>query len=177
MKSDRERFRELLKSFDTAMLVTHRHDPERPLSGDRYGAHLHVRPMAIADVTDGFELWFLTSRATPKVDEVERDHHAQVICQTPECFLTCSGVARVVADREKIAALWKPMFKAWFPRGKEDPEIVLIAVQAEEGEYWDRHGVSRLKYLARAVKSLVTGARLEVDRQEHAKARLTPPRP
>src|SRR5215207_5477177 len=49
MKSDHERFQDLIKEFDTAMLVTRNAD-------DR----LEARPMAIADVEETNDLWFIT---------------------------------------------------------------------------------------------------------------------
>jgi general stress protein 26 len=36
--------------------------------------------------------------------------------------------------------------RAYFPNGKDDPELVLLQVQAEEGEYWDNQGAQGLKY-------------------------------
>ncbi len=133
---DDERFYERLKEFETGMLVTH--------AGDA----VHARPMSIADVEPDCDLWFITGQDTPKVHEIEANGHVEVICQNGDSYLTISGTARLVKDRAKLDELWRESMRTWFPRGKEDPTLVLVALTAEEGDYWDHAGMSKLKYLA-----------------------------
>jgi general stress protein 26 len=133
-----ELFYERLKDFDTAMLVTH--------AGDT----LHSRPMSIADAEPECDLWFITSEDSPKVREITANGHVQAICQNRDSYLTVTGTARLVKDRAKLDELWRESMRTWFPKGKEDPTLVLVALTAEEGEYWDSAGLSKSKYLASA---------------------------
>ena len=48
-----------------------------------------------------------------------------------------SGTASIVDDRAKIAELWTPMAKAWFPQGVDDPNLALLKLDVVRGEYWD----------------------------------------
>ena len=76
-------------------------------------------------------------------------------------------------DRAKIDEFWKEVYKVWFPKGKEDPELTLVAVEPSEGEYWDDEGFKRIKYLFEAAKAYATGTKPEIDEgEEHAKVRL-----
>src|SRR6187549_3677109 len=95
------RLRELLKGFSTAMLVTH--------TGEKT---LHARPMAVADVTDDLDLWFVSGEDTGKVQEIAHDTHAHVVCQKDHsAYLSLSGRATLVHDRRRVAELWKESFR------------------------------------------------------------------
>lgn len=155
-KTQKEKFHELLTSFETAVLTTH--------GGE---AHFRSRPMAIADVDKNCDLWFVTNRDSAKVHEIEEDTRAQVVCQKGWTSCVCiAGKASILEDRLKIQAMWKPSYKVWFPQGVNDPNLVLIHVMGEFGEYWDNTGLNRFTYLYQAVKAIVTGTTPEVRKGE-----------
>lgn len=141
-----QHFIALLKKIQNAMLVTHT------------GEHgFHARPMAIADVEADGRLWFITSIDTAKVHEIEMDSQVHIVAQEGQAFLSLSGRASLIGDHEKIAHLWREPFRVWFPGGKDDPNIELIAVRPERGEFWDNTGTKGLKYLWEAAKAYVSG--------------------
>jgi general stress protein 26 len=156
-------FVSLLKKFSTAMLVTH--------TGDQ---GFHARPMAIADVEDDGRLWFITDADTAKVHEIELDSHVHIIAQNGHsAFLSLTGRASLIGDREKIAHLWREPFRVWFPQGKDDPNIELIAVRPERGEFWDSTGAKRWKYLWEAAAAYFSGTTPDADDGDmHGKVRL-----
>ena len=158
-----EKFRSVLKSFDTAALVTH------AVSGG-----LRARPMAIADIDADCDLWFITDEASAKAHEIQADTRVLVVCQNGwSSAVSLSGRASLVKDRAKIASLWKEAYRVWFTGGKDDPHIVLIHVNGEEGEYWDATGINRLKYFYRAAKAYATNTRPEmVPGENYAKVKL-----
>ena len=43
-----------------------------------------------------------------------------------------------------MKAIWKEPYKVWFPKGPDDPEIVLVEVDLMEAEYWDNRGMNKL---------------------------------
>lgn len=151
---------ELLQDFDTAMLVTHRPD-QNP----------HARPMAIAKVERDCRLWFFTGRGTTKVHEIENDQHVLITCQDEHSrYVTLSGVAELVADRSKARDLWKQSFKTWFPKGVDDPDLLLILVHPTEAEYWDTQGLKGVRYMFEAAKAYATGARPRIrEGEQHGK--------
>lgn len=158
-----EHLHKLLAKFHTAMLVTR--TPEGELRG---------RPMAIVKIEDDCRVWFFTANRAGKVHEIEDDSQVVVTCQDEHStYLSISGRARVTSDREKISELWRDSFKAWFPEGKDDPEIALICIEPEEGEYWDNEGFNRVKYLFETAKALATGSKPRVrEGEQHAKVSL-----
>jgi general stress protein 26 len=157
------RFIALLKKLRTAMLVT-----------QGVEAGLHARPMVIADVEDDGRLWFISGADTAKVHEIEMDSHVHLIAQHGDnTFLSLSGRASLIVDRQKIADLWQEPFRVWFPGGKDDPNIELIAVRPDRGEFWDSEGTNRVRYLWEAAKAYVTGTTPEIREGElHGKVQL-----
>src|SRR5687767_14631766 len=129
MADVKHEFDQILSHFDTAMLVTRAQD----------GA-MHARPMAIAKREASGDLWFATSIDSPKIDELELENRVCASMQSENRFLTISGRAEIVRDRARIDELWQSAWKAWFPNGKDDPNLVLLKLSATEAEYWDQHG-------------------------------------
>ncbi len=135
--------RTMLKSLPIAMFNTVAHD-----------GSVVSRPLQALDFDEAGVLWFATGldsekateiRARPHVGLSFADHHAN-------SFVSISGPARLVQDREKIDALWSPAMSIFFPQGKDDPNLTLIRVEVERAEYWNGPGtlVGKLIYLAAA---------------------------
>ena len=130
--------------------------------------------MALADVEPNGTLWLLTDQRSEKLEEILQHHDVNVSAQSASTFLSISGVAYAVADRQKIHDLWEEPWKIWFPGGKDDPSLILLKIQGDVGEYWDNSGTSGLKYLIEAGKAYLSGTRPDVahDPQIHAKVNL-----
>src|SRR5208337_4347672 len=85
-----------------------------------------------------------TSSPSPRPDGDESSCHCQngrtrmSHTQTAGnyCYVSFTGHASVVQDREKMQDLWCPAYRAWFPRGLDDPELALLRVDVERAEYW-----------------------------------------
>ncbi|HET9983916.1 MAG TPA: pyridoxamine 5'-phosphate oxidase family protein [Longimicrobiales bacterium] len=163
MAKETEKLYDLIKDFDTAMLVTQRAD----------GA-LDARPMQIAGVEKSCDLWFITDADTEKVREIESNPRAEVVAQDGDSnFVALAGSARVVDDRRKLDELWDKSYEVWFPEGKADPRIRLIAFDAERGEYWDNRGLNRVEYLLESARARAAGRRPHVkEGDQHGKTRL-----
>jgi len=127
---------------------------------------LRSRPMATQEAEFDGDLWFFTSKQTHKAQEIEKDNRVNVSYSEPEDnrYVSLSGTAELVDDREKIEELWSPLFLAWFPKGLEDPNLILLKVSVEHAEYWDATS-STLVAAFGLLKSLVTGER--ADSGEH----------
>ena len=121
---------------------------------------LRSRPMATQDMEFDGDLWFFTKASAPKVDDVQHDQQVNLGYAKPgdNLFVSISGSAQLVRDRQKIDELWKPALKAWFPDGKDDPDLALLKVNVENAEYWDApSGVAGRLYVV--AKGLATGAK------------------
>ena len=140
----RQHFFEVLKDFDTAVLVT--------LGEER----MHGRPMSVAGRDDDGTLWFVTSIQSPKVAEIAADRHALVVMQSSNRFIVIEGRAAVVRDRAKLEELWSEAQRIWF-EGKDDPDIALVRFSPVEAEYWDNAGVQGLAFAFEALKAIASG--------------------
>lgn len=165
MENTIEHFHSLLDSFHSTMLVTANRDGK-----------LCGRPMAIADLTEKMELWFITAKNSEKVGEIEQHQEVYLTFQNDNnCYLALRGSASIVNDKNKVADLWREPFRVWFPKGKDDPSIALIKVIPIEGEYWDNEGLNKLLYTFEAIKAYVKGTVPEIHEDEqHAKVHLRP---
>jgi len=147
-ENDLEKLRELVKDIDFCMLTT-----------VDEGGDLHSRPMsANGDIDADGDIWFFTNASSHKVSEIEKLPKVNVSFADPDNqrYVSVSGTAQLVRDRAKIDELWRPEFKIWFPKGKDDPEVALLRIALEKAEYWDSPG-STIGYALSFVSSLVTG--------------------
>lgn len=142
-----QHFGDLIKGIKVAMMTTVEED-----------GSLRSRPMWTHDRDFDGELWFFTREHSPKVGEVEHDHHVSLAYSDPskDRYVSVSGRCRLVLDKEKARELWNPTLKAWFPEGLDDPELALLCVRVERAEYWDTPN-SRMVQLAGMVKAALTG--------------------
>jgi general stress protein 26 len=161
--SERQKVYEMLESFESAMLVTHNPD-----------GVLDARPMRVADIEPAGSLWFMTSRSSRKVSEIDKDSRVLLVYQDASGqYLSIAGTARIVDDGPRTRRLWKEPYKVWFPKGPDDPDLVLLSVEPEVAEFWDVAGLNRLRYLFDAAKAYVTGDRAAIeDSDKHARLRV-----
>jgi general stress protein 26 len=112
----------------------------------------HSRPMATQQVEFDGDLWFFTGRSTHKSTEVAREQRVNVSFADPDKqhYVSASGIAELVDDRAKAKELWHDAYKVWFPKGLDDPDLVLLKVKIVKAEYWDsvNSSVNLLSYLA-----------------------------
>jgi general stress protein 26 len=157
MKQDgHQKLFELLDDFKTAMLVT------RLRNGG-----IHARPMHVAKLEEDGELYFVTSKDSPKIREIARDSEVNAIFQGNSKFVTMTGIASILDDRQLIESLWSEAWKVWFPKGKDDPTICIIKVVTSQAEYWDNEGLEGLSYAFAAAKAYIRGECPEVDSRHH----------
>ncbi|MDB5509174.1 MAG: ral stress protein 26 [Hyphomicrobiales bacterium] len=125
---DRAKVWDLVKDMRIAMLVT------KSMDGS-----MHSRPMASVQKDFDGRLWFMCREHSLKVDEIERNPDVLLAySHSPQQhYVSIRGAASVVRDRAKINELWSEADRVWFPKGPDDPEIALLAVDVEEAEYWD----------------------------------------
>jgi general stress protein 26 len=155
---DLQKLREMVKDIDFCMLTT------VDETGD-----LHSRPMSSnGDIDQNGDIWFFTSASSHKVSEIQKLPKVNLSFADPDNqqYISISGNAQLVRDRDKIEELWRPEFKMWFPEGKDDPDIALLRVSLKKAEYWDSPS-STVGFMLSFVSSLVTGK--EADHGENKK--------
>ncbi len=145
---------ELLKGFRFAMVTT------RTAEGK-----LVAHPLTVQETEFDGDLWFVISRKASAVEHVRLDPTVGVSFSSNDSWLSLSGTAHVVEDDAKLREQWNAGLEAWFPEGPEDPDIVLLKVDADSAEYWDSPG-GRVASLVAFVKHKVTGDRMEGENEK-----------
>lgn len=151
---------ELLAGFADAMLVTHRRDGQ-----------MRSRPMAMVHVPGDTKIYFATAIDSRKAAELEQDPRVNVALQAGGRFVSITGAGRIVTDPALLDRLWSESWRVWFPGGRADPSLCLLAVEPEEAEFWDRSGSRGLTYLFQAAKAYLTGAEPPPDSTQHGKVK------
>jgi general stress protein 26 len=127
-----EQIAKLLEDIDICMFTT---------VGDQ--GWLVSRPLSTqAAEFDGERLWFFTSASSPKVREIKRNAKVNVAYASKDrnVYVSVAGQARVNKDRARIDEFWSDAYKAYFPGGKDDPNVALIEVVVRTVEYWEGPG-------------------------------------
>ena len=119
---------------------------------------LTTRPMAVQEVSDDGNFWFLSANDSDKNREIAADPRVQIFLSNPSSyeFLSIYGYATFSRDQQRIDELWNDIAKAWFPGGKEDPRITVIKFEPEQGFYWDTKS-GKLVSLIKIAASALTG--------------------
>ena len=146
--ASRRKVLELIKGIPYALLTTRSAE----------GAPLHARPMAYRSVEDDGDLWFFTKKDSRKVKELTADSHVLVAFSDPsqQHFVTITGRSTIVEDRGVVKARWSEIYRAWFPGGPDDPNVVALRIASEQAEYWDTP-TSAIVFAFGYVKAVVTG--------------------
>lgn len=126
-----EAFWDALKKSNTGMLGL-----------DRPGEH--AQPMTAFREEETGTIWFFTRDDTDMAREVASGtqdamfHYGSKDQNVWACIagtLTARG-----HDREIIDRYWNPVLAAWYPDGKDDPNIAILRFDAGDGRVWVNEG-------------------------------------
>jgi general stress protein 26 len=159
-----QKLQELVREIDVAMVTTVTPD----------GA-LRSRPMATAAFDDDGTIWFFTADDSGKAHDLEEEHAVNLSYAEPRKhrFVSVTGSASLVRDRDKAKELWKASFKSYFPRGLDDAHVTLLAVKIESAEYWDVPS-SKMVQLLSITKAAPTGDDPDLGEHTKVEVRATP---
>ncbi len=139
---------DLIEKVKVGMLITKDDDAK---------GSLRARPMSLVQEAYDGTLYFFTSKTAGKVYEVEEEKSE--VCITfsdpqKQVYVSLSGRAHLTKDQSLIDKYWSKGVAAWFPEGKNDPEVALLEVKIYKGEHWNTDE-SKLVQLFEMAKSNV----------------------
>ncbi len=152
MEGHREEMEALVQAHDSAILTTRGED-----------GHYHSRPMSVMRQVRGEEIWLATSDSTHKVRDLARDPQCALTFFAGDhgsSYLSISGRAELVRDPALAREMWTPTWRAWFPEGPDEPDLLLIRIVVEHAEYVRPEG-GAVKVLYTMLHNAVTGRREE----------------
>ncbi len=117
------------------------------------------RPMTVQEVTDDGGLLFISQAGT---DVSKQSHGKQVNLAIVEDskWVSIAGTGQVSDDRATKERLWDAANDAYTEGGPENPDNVVIRVQADSAEYWDTPG--GVGIVLGILKAKVTGDKPQV---------------
>jgi general stress protein 26 len=134
---------------------------------------LHGRPMYTCEPGNDGALWFFSEKDAQKITEIKANNQVGLGYSDPSnaTYVTVAGTATVVGDRQQIKDLWREDFRGFFPGGADDPNLTLIKVDIENGEYWDEPSNLFVRAYAYA-KAITTGEKHQPTPDEQAKVQI-----
>lgn len=148
-KDPRTHLLERLADVRVAMLTTSEAD-----------GRLVTRPMGLQEAEQDGTLWFVTRASSDVADEAAQ-RPVNVAVQEKSFWASVSGHGQVVRDDERKRTYWSAVNESFFGEGStpEDPQIVLVRVDAESAQYWESAGA--VATAVEVVKAKVTGGTAE----------------
>jgi general stress protein 26 len=148
LNPEMQKIADKIKDIKTAMLVTLEDD-----------GCLRSRPMQLLQM-NGKDLLFLTGYQSGISHEIAHDSHVNLSFADDhkKIFVSLSGKASISKDAATIDELWEDTYRAWFPEGKNDPNIAVLRISVDHAEYWDTPAGPAVKVISLA-KAIITGER------------------
>jgi len=134
----------LIKDIKNGMLTT------------RHGEELRSRPMVLVqDEYDG-TLWFFTDMESEKVFELEDDNDVCVSFADPDnqTYVSLTGVGKAVQDKTLVDKYWNSFVAAWFPEGKDSPNVGMLEIKVQKGEHWNSDSSKMVKSIKTATAKI-----------------------
>ncbi len=143
-----QKVRKIVDTVKIAMLVTENEDGQ-----------LRSRPMYTSDYDDKGNIWFFTNEYSGKIEELQNDRAINLSYAHPgqADYLSISGRAYVIDEKEKMKELWNPMLKAWFPKGLESERLALLKVVPQQAEYWENSSNKLMRLFKVGTAALTDG--------------------
>lgn len=99
------------------------------------GAQGHAEPMtAQLDRDAHHEIWFFTSRANRI--SAGGQAMAQFSSKGHDVFACLAGTIVEEQDRKIFDKHWSKAIEAWFPNGRNDPNVIMLRFDISEAEVW-----------------------------------------
>lgn len=137
--------RKIMTSVRTCMLTTMSSEGE-----------LHSAPMTTQEAQYDGQVSFIVGRSSDTVRNLMARPEVNVSYASASSWLSLSGTAAIIEDEARKDELWNTFTEAWFPDGKDDPEVCVVTVTASSAQYWDSPG--RVVTMASMLKARVTGS-------------------
>ncbi|WP_394216560.1 pyridoxamine 5'-phosphate oxidase family protein [Brachybacterium vulturis] len=138
---------EKLRDADLVMLTTALPDGK-----------LLSHPITIQGVSEDADIWFFVSLRGGQAEALRSGPHVNLAIAETGSWLSVAGDAEFIDDRALVDELWNESAKAYFPGGKDDPNLGLLRVSGDSAQFWGLPG-GKVAGLAQIVKAKATGDR------------------
>ncbi|MBF0596022.1 pyridoxamine 5'-phosphate oxidase family protein [Faecalibacter rhinopitheci] len=119
------------------------------------------RPMALQEVDDNGNLWFLSDVTSEKNKDILQDPDVELYFMNNSKYeyVFIKGKASVSQDKVLIDKYWSNFANAWFD-GKDDPNVSVIKVTPNDGYYYETKE-NKLVAMSKMLFAAATGSKIE----------------
>ena len=126
----------------------------------------HMQPMAPHSSREEKKIWFYT-KVTSGIAKAAQNGGIVHMCLVTDDYQAClDGDLRMTYSREHIERYWSSMVEAWFPAGKDDPELTMLCLTPHTAAIWASTG-SKLVFGWEIAKAITTGEEPDVGYTTH----------
>lgn len=132
----------------------------------------HFAPMTAFTEPEAGKIWFYTNTHSGLAQAAQSGTKAMFIVQAKDQELQAciGGTLRARFDAMHRDKFWSPIVAAWFPKGKDDPDLTLLCLDCSDAEIWlSEQGP--IKFGWEIAKANLTGSTPDIG--AHAKVSLS----
>ena len=102
------------------------------------GGEMNARVVQPGTLDDDWRVWFMTSRKSRKVREIEATGKLLLGYQyDPDgAYVTLHGDTAIIDDVAVKRSVWTDAADRWYPGGPADPDVVLVELRTTRIELW-----------------------------------------
>ena len=125
-------------------------------------------PMTAYAEPESNTIWFYTSKDTDLARAAEGGAKAMfIVMAKDQDFQACiAGELKTSQDTLHRDKYWSPMVSAWFPEGRADPNLILMAFSCKDADVWISDA-GALKFGWEVAKANLTKATPDLGGQAH----------
>jgi general stress protein 26 len=95
----------------------------------------HFQPMTAFVEEESGQLWFFTRKDTDLAQAADGGQ-AMFVIQTNDLQACIGGRLVETFDRERMDKYWNSVVAAWYPEGKDDPQLTMLRLDSDDAEVW-----------------------------------------
>lgn len=155
------------KDFEDKLWKTIEHDRTGMLGLVGPGAG-HFQPMTAFGEKGEGALWFFVRRDNDLIRQAGSGAKAMFTLSSKDrdLWACIGGELSEQHDQSRIDKYWNPVAAAWFPEGKDDPQLTLLRLELQDAEAWlSTKGPVRFAY--EVVKANLTRSEPDVGSKTH----------
>jgi general stress protein 26 len=100
----------------------------------------HFQPMTAFVEPEAGQIWFFTRKDTDWVRQIADGASAMFVFQNDDLHACIGGRLTLAHDIERIDRYWNAVAAAWYPGGKDDPELTMLRMDCVDAEVWLSEG-------------------------------------
>ncbi len=120
----------------------------------------HFQPMTSFAEPETGKLWFYTQDSGDLAIAASKGVEAMYVFMSKDRQMQACirGTLSALRDNLHRDKFWNPVVSAWFPKGKDDPNLIMLCLDCEESQVWISE-VGTVKFGFEIAKANLTGSR------------------